>query len=511
MISSQNNLGYFPQMPVCDKHLSVELNSDFTLPDYQPEIRRLLSTRVSVMPPSEYIGNGSADLSGEVSYKILYLGADGKLYCSTLSDSYSLTVPFEFHSYCVNTDDITLMTSFNTESNNTRVLGPRKLNVRAKLSCHALALTPALYSPALVGAHNNASIENLILDAPCISAKKCVSEPQLLTDFISLDSQIDNVRIVDTHTSVMISECLPTNDKISIKGEVLMKILYCNDSESEQPLTMLRKLPLSLTQYCEGVTPTHECAAYGIVTDERFDISDSGIGIEVDITLCARAQKNELVPYINDAYSTERTCECKSISVPVMNSLRCSNGNLTQNETFKFDDVKLQKDAKIVDVIGKAVLNELSHENGRLHLRGQCDYQIIYYLDEEYSSIEVSSPLHYEFDTRSVPSANGNIKWSGNANVVHVRARGDGERLFVDSELNFCFFTQQEENIDALGEMVFGEKLSKPSGELLLCYPEKEARLWSVAKQYGESLRKIRVQNSIPEGEETVKKKFLII
>ena len=55
MNSSQNELGYFPQMPVCDKHLSSELNSDFTLPDYKCEIIRLLSVVASVVPPAQYI------------------------------------------------------------------------------------------------------------------------------------------------------------------------------------------------------------------------------------------------------------------------------------------------------------------------------------------------------------------------------------------------------------------------------------------------------------------------
>ena len=55
------------------------------------------------------------------------------------------------------------------------------------------------------------------------------------------------------------------------------------------------------------------------------------------------------------------------------------------------------------------------------------------------------------------------------------------------------------------------EKLSKPSGEMTLCYPEKNDSLWSVAKQYGERTDKIRNQNSISENNDISKKKFLVI
>ena len=70
---SQNNIGYFPQMPICDKASVVELNSDFSLPDYQPEIRRLLSSRAIVLPQHEYISNGNVEISGEINYKITYI------------------------------------------------------------------------------------------------------------------------------------------------------------------------------------------------------------------------------------------------------------------------------------------------------------------------------------------------------------------------------------------------------------------------------------------------------
>ena len=101
MDNSQNHIGYFHQMPVTDKHLSVELNSDFSLPDYQPEIRRLLSTRVNIIPPSEYADNGGASFEGTVNYKILYLGADGKLYSTSLSDKYSFSIPIDFNSHSI--------------------------------------------------------------------------------------------------------------------------------------------------------------------------------------------------------------------------------------------------------------------------------------------------------------------------------------------------------------------------------------------------------------------------
>lgn len=511
MDNSQNHIGYFPQMPVTDKHLSVELNSDFSLPDYQPEIRRLLSTRLNIVPPSEYADNNGASFEGTVNYKILYLGADGKLYSASLSDKYSFSIPLDFNSHSINNDEITLIPSCKCENVNTRVLGPRKLNVRTKLHCHALALSSALYSPHIVGTHNSASIESLVLDTPSISVKKCTSQPIVLNDFISLDSQMDDMRIIDINSGVSISECAATTDKINVRGEVVLKILYCNDVQSDYPLTLVRKIPLSSSLPCDGISNSFDCLASGSVIDEQINIDESGVKLEISLVITAIGQKNESVPYTNDAYSTERTSENKNMDVPIFQSVKCSNGNLSQNEVFSVEEIKLSPDAKIIDVSSRPTINELNWENEKLILTGVCEHQLIYHLDEEYSAKELSAPFRYEIDMRSFANSPSILKWNASACASHSRARCDGERLFIDCELNFGVSLQKETKISVLDEMILGERVDKCSGELLLCYPDKEATLWSVAKQYGIPQRKIKAQNSIPENEQIIKKKFLII
>ena len=92
MDNSQNNIGLFLQMPVCDGVFHSEISSDFTLPDYKSEIRKLLSTKVKILPPRQYIGNKNANAEGEIIYKILYVSTDGLLYSATLSDKYSFNM-----------------------------------------------------------------------------------------------------------------------------------------------------------------------------------------------------------------------------------------------------------------------------------------------------------------------------------------------------------------------------------------------------------------------------------
>ena len=511
MDTSQNNIGFFPQMPICNKHSTIELNSDFTLPDYHPEIRRLLSTRAIILPPSEYIGNGNAEIGGEINYKITYLGADNELYCVNLSDKYKCNAPLNFNSHNVNNEDTILIPTCKTESVNSRVLGPRKLNVRLRLDCQILAFCPSIYTPNLVGSHNKSSIENQILRTNCINIKKSASESLVLNDFISFDSQTDNIRIIDCSASVTFNECLATSDKISTKGDATLKILYCNDQESSHPLCTTKKIPFSHELSCLGVNSLFECTPHGVCFDEHFDFKENGASIECTLSLSATAQRNEDVKYVADAYSTEKVCETSTNKLSVLTFSRCNLGNLTQNDVFTLDNIKLSRDAKIIDINGKSNINEFTCENGKLVFKGTNDYQLIYFLDGEYSSIALNTPIKYELDGRSLPDSTKAFQWQALSDISSVRARHDGERLFVDCELNINVTLNLENNIEFLDEMIFGEYLNKENGEILLCYPDKSSTVWSIAKQYGVSPKNLRNKNSIPETEDQIKKRYLII
>ncbi len=509
--STKGELGYFPQVCVCDERLTAELNSDFSLPDYQPEIRRLLSSSAHLSGTDEYIGSSSAELSGDMIYKVIYLGADGQLYSVSLTDKYSLTAPISFRSECVSTDSVTLIGTVSMSGCTVKVNGPRKLNIRSRADCRVLALSPALRTPSSIGAHDLNAVENLILDTEYIRMDKCRSEMFVLSDFVTLDSPSESVRIIDCSLSPAIGECIASDGKISVRGEIGVKLLYCNDAESDEPLTLTRKIPFTCTIPCKGAESGMECLAYCNAEEDGIDIDENGIGIRLSASVTVVMQTNAPVSYISDAYSTERTTECKESDFSVLRALKCSVGALTCNEVFTLDDIKLSPDAKIIDVISRHTVDDASAENGKISLRGTGYYQIIYTADGEYASRELSAPFKYSVDCHFRPSADGELKWSAYANCTSARARSDGERLFIDAELNIGISAYEESELRMLSEITFGEATKKARGEIVLCYPASDENLWSIAKRYGVRRTDIIQKNSLSDEISAASKKFLVI
>ena len=163
-----------------------------------------------------------------------------------------------------------------------------------------------------------------------------------------------------------------------------------------------------------------------------------------------------------------------------------------------------------MDVCATAHAEEHTLENGRISIKGRCDYQVIHFLDGEYACKTISAPFKYDIDCKAIDNDSPK-KYFTKINAASSKARSDGERLFLDSELEFDVFVLDECEATLLSEMIFTQSRDKHNDELLLCYPDREATLWSVAKKYGEPVSAIKKRNSISETDTAIKRRFLVI
>ena len=117
-------------IPICEKTVVTELSDDFTLPDYRPEIRRLLKISVALPAPSSYVSANSAEFSGDAVYSVLYVGGDGKLCSCELVAVYEASTELQNTENCEN---VSAFDELEAENVVGRVTAPRKLNIRCRV------------------------------------------------------------------------------------------------------------------------------------------------------------------------------------------------------------------------------------------------------------------------------------------------------------------------------------------------------------------------------------------
>ena len=509
------------QIPLPPRELSAEVAGDFTLPDYQPEIKRLLRIGVNLLPPNRFSGNGSTDLTGGMDYYVLYVGQDGGVYCAPLSSEYRLEAKGEADGGALSVGEpMICLCDLSSEVPVGRVLAPRRLNIRCKVKARVRSYGEC---PLEAGAgEGDSTVETLTAEASVGRLFWGMGETLPLQDDVILSPADGEMRVVCAEGQVMITEATPAPGLVNCRGEVTVKLTlapaetaaaFAMDTATPVeaiPLTVLqRKIPFSQAIEVEGVTPACSATARGYCTEISVQMEEGQLHVDLGVVCEARGQRNETVSYVKDLYSTRREGACRYTSYPAETALRALNGNFTLSDSLPLSEAGIDPAARVADVTASAIPEELTADpaKGRCVLTGKCRCHLLLVKDGEYAAAELALPFRYEFDdlglapglTRMADRASS-VAFDGDVTAIHCRARMDGERVGIDAELAVSLRTHAPAPFTALSDAGFGEEVTRRRGEYVICFPAPTDSVWSVAKRYHAPMAILTAANNLPAG-----------
>ena len=230
----------------------------------------------------------------------------------------------------------------------------------------------------------------------------------------------------------------------------------------------------------------------GIVSEMNVTVEDGRIGIDVGVIIESQICRKVAVKYLQDVYSTERETEngYKELNVPV--SATMMSGNFTLSDSVSLEEIGVSQGLQVVDVSGNAAVDKMDFDGENCALTGKAKFSVLSEKDGEFSVFDVELPFSYR------ARANGGADRAVcRAEVISARARMDGERLGIDAEIYVCGNAMAYKKSVMLAGVGFGEEISRDKGEVVICYPDKEDTLWSVAKRYGATVGHLSATNGI--------------
>lgn len=505
------------QVPLTDCTLVTEVAGDFSLPDYQPEIKRLLRIGVGVLPPVCTGSGRDTEMSGTLDYYVLYMGHDNALWCAPLSTEYRLAFPVEDNLGDLSAGEpFVCMGDVTTEPPVGRVTAPRRLSIRCKLQTRV-----RVYGECLLQAVERDTEDTEILTGKAEAARlwRSMGEMIPLQDDILLPLGASERRVVCAEGSVMMQEAMPTDGGVHVRGEVTVKLTVTPEESAEAfasdeitpvpaptPEIIRRKIPFSATVEMEGVTPNCAATASGYCTDLSVQMEEGQIHLDLGVIPEVRAQRNESVTYVKDLYSTHHRLSTRHTTLSTERACRAINGNFTLSDSLSLSEIDVDPESSVVDVTATATPETLTAdpEKGRCVLSGTCRAHLLLLRDGEYASSEMTVPFRYEFDDTAVSVPNP--AFDGTVTVLHCRGRSDGERLSMDAELAVSLRTHAPSPTVALSDTT--EDLSpnravRRRGEYVVCFPSPTDSLWSVAKRYHAPMSALTAANNLPSGAST--------
>lgn len=492
-----------------DGENSGEVSEEFSLPDYQAPVSRIVCVRPQFLLENKYIhdtGSGVfLEYGGTVTYSVVYVSEDGELSCVPLSSTYEGRI---------NLGDMAKMCklSVRCESTSCRVSAPRRLTVKTKVKSRVRAfkelkieskISPISTANEIFLERNEKTIEATEAEEICLKDIK-------MSDTLECPSGL--VKPIWCDAFVSLSEVKSENGYVKAVGNATVKCLITSETgedvvEKTMKIDEQIEAEGALSGDFASVNPV--CTSLSLSSEEKegetklyFDLA-----CELNGEVIRNGEKSVLV----DAYST------KHKSAPIYSEIEYYRAQKAGNSSFTVCEEKKRNGKngeKIVCTMSDAVWEKTEIKGTKACHTGKLHVNVIVRNDdsignEKYSLEAYELPIKYEEEIgKGIKGALSICDFSLGA----VSVKAENERVFITAEVYLSTEIFERNVMPVLSELSIktDEEIKNERACVRVCFPNESETLWSVAKKYSVPLAKLASQNDLDKDASELPK-YLII
>lgn len=467
-----------------DPTVTIDVTEDVTLPDYLPEVRRIVGVRANTSVDGKYLSGDALEADGGVTYTVLYTSGDGTLAQVSQTTSYTGHIPIKSDDDRFSPSDIVL--SANLENVNCRVTAPRKLTLSSKVKLSALSQKPLdaslrLENPA--GAVEN-TVRRRAADVPTAYMTEVrqngeVSGEMREREGMSLIFAIGNLCLNDVRCD--------NQNRVIVKGDAYMTALLRSPegayvlSRSRAPIE--EDIPLRDKQDSFGREASVIPAAFGKVVLIEIEGGDDGtLAWKMEYDIDCDLIHSTTAEITTDAYLPEHEDELTMADFRVCCPAGAVNGRLTTSAAMN-----LRPDCSYVCAWGSGVADKAELSGGRMTVGGSVKLCVVSVGNGEFFLDEVMIPLKYECEAfgdigAAVPE---NLLGRMQVDVTEINARPDGNTLNLTAELAITAAMLAENTKTAAVTLTSaGETTAVKKNMIRVYIADADESAWDVEKKF---------------------------
>lgn len=497
-------------VPVFEGAAEHPVDCEIILPDYCPDIARILKTEAAVCVDSKTVEGSRLTVSGNIAIHIVYIPENSSnIRCVTRNEGF--THVFDLREEA---PDACVRVKARVEFVNCRPIGPRRVQIRASVAITAKVWVTR--EESFVSDCDSKEIE--LLKKP---VRACVPINSAEKTFkVNDECEVEETKqpvasVIRANGQAMVQDCKLISNKVIAKGELSLRILYSGEDENSRLETVEHAIPISQIIDLEGVTEDSRC-------DVRFEVGDIHVETEADpdgenrdliieatVTASAMAFQDRDFFTVADAYCTDHDMQLST--KPVSFERMAGTGRFNEMLRFSVDspdsDLAAINDCSCKPVIGNTTVN-----GKNLMVEGNMEISIL-------ASNSAGSPVHIEktlpFSMREeLAEAAENARCEPELSVMTAQGSlmgTDKVDLRVECSLDATVFTAANQMI--VTDMAVDDSKEKeciPRKTLTLYFADKGERLWDIAKRYNTSMAAIKRENSLEDDELSDRRMLLI-
>ncbi len=468
---------------------------DFSLPDYMPEIQRLLYVVPTVLPETKFLSGNTLEMGGSLTYSVVYLGDDGKLACTSFVSEY--TADTVLSSHIDNVGEI--FTDCEIENTACRVTGPRSINIKNRLRTRVMGDEIMTDEKNVLDFEDKkasldlaASVERLTCDTRSIIRKHGMTTGSVTGGLTVREGE----KPVLCTGSLGVSQTEATSDGVSVRGEIYVKCLFSDGEVND--ICKKNKIPFEITVPINDAPSSAASRAWGRVASVSVSSSETvgEFAVNVEYDMEAESLSECEMTLCSDAYSTDVESTCDIREGDILDVICFGNGQLTvTNES----DVKNSSgELRVSDVEAVSGPCQIQSVDGKLYVSGSLKVKAVLEEGGEYTCSENEFPYKYELSPLRLPDG-AEMQSRVVCNVLTASGKITGAKLLSSAELSFCYEVLEKKHSRFVTAVKLG--CEKPCGAVgsgvKVYYPQTTERIWNVCKRYHASRGRILKVNGI--------------
>lgn len=486
---------------ICKKNYSGENQTDvsceYTLPDYFPDIKRILHIFFDVRKTGMYISDDKVEYDGCVRCGVLYRGEDKGLYCAEFKTDFSDFINTKGASGDIN--DV----SFILKNTNLRALTPRKVSLKSRVEAHADVWQEENTTPDVSGVDKEEYVQSISKNILCRDVFLCEETGVGVSEDVNIPENMPQAqKIIHTFIEPRTVDVKSDDGKITVRSEVCGVVIYEPSEDASRAVVMPVDLMLSHTVACENAMSGSLCVGNVDIYDITADISENTQGekrvIELDFLYDIKIfGSNEHTAKVSvDMFAVLHTGRTKYKTVCCEKSCAEVKGNFSVNAPVP-KEMSDNITGDVLTAFGDVESFTCNISDGKMLCCGSCEINVLFDNKGEYDSARALIPFKGEIE---IPANDYNKISKAFCTCGDVKIRTDGENYFADTEIYIDSLLCREESYEIIESAEFSKISEKQQrGGYTLYYPNVGEDVWSVAKKYGVSLDGLKKANNISD------------
>lgn len=478
------------------QELPVDL--DLSLPDYCPDIQKILKCSVIPKITSRNISGDRLNIDGVINIKLIYVDSDKKaVRCCESSNPFSCSVDLR-----TSPENAVSLTSSRVEYMNCRAINPRRIDIHG-----ALAICAKVYNKDnmdITSCVNGDDVQQKRLNMTVSNLTGLGQQQFSISEMLDLGQNKPLPEIIIRSDVVLVFDDYKNMaNKVVVKGEAIVKILYIGDINTCNMEVMEFSIPFSQVIDVPGASEDCKCVVLFEILGHNEQIQNTNSGesnlVSEDIRAAATvmAYVDQDIKVSTDVYSTDYDLECSSEFVRLCRLADSIKSSYSTKSTVEFTEFNI---SRVIDIWSDNCSINGKYENGGITYDGKINICVLAVdLDGVPFYIERIVDISCKKDVGTNFGEDASVDSNICPIAIGYRITGSGS-IEIKADLKICshVYSYEKCNMVVSANPLDSDLRNKDRNCALTIYYAKAGEsIWDIARRYYTSVDAVKNENSI--------------